>query len=210
MSDPTLVTWNKLAGLYEEKFMDLTIYDQSYEQFTGLISGPKAAILDVGCGPGNVARYLQRKNPDWRFHGVDAAPNMVELFRKNIPGSTITVMDIRNIGTLKRSFDGIVAGFSIPYLNDRDTLTLIRDFRMLLHPEGAVYISFVEGDPAASGLITGSTGDQTYFYYHREVRVRDMMQAAGLQVYPALKVVYSRSAGQQEMHTILIGKLSEV
>lgn len=207
MSDPTLVTWNKLAGLYEEKFMDLTIYDQSYEQFTGLISGPKAAILDVGCGPGNVARYLQRKNPDWCFHGVDAAPNMVELFRKNIPGSTVTVMDIRNIGTLKRSFDGIVAGFCIPYLNDQDTEHLIKVLSSMLNQQGCLYISFVEGDPASSGLLTSSTGDQTYFYYHRLERIQEIMQAAGMQLSPVIHVLYTRSADQQEMHTILIGRL---
>lgn len=27
----TFETWNKIAGLYEEKFMDLDLYNQSYD-----------------------------------------------------------------------------------------------------------------------------------------------------------------------------------
>lgn len=158
-------------------------------------------------GPGNITRYLQRKHPAWKFHGVDAAPNMIELFSKNIPDSTVTVMDIRNIGELMASFDGIAAGFCIPYLNDADTAGMITAFRGLLNPEGCVYISFVEGDPAASGLITGSTGDQTYFYYHRLERIRELMSDAGFRVIPAIQVMYSRPADQHEIHTILLGQL---
>lgn len=29
----TYQTWNKVAKLYEEKFMDLALYDQSYDLF---------------------------------------------------------------------------------------------------------------------------------------------------------------------------------
>lgn len=208
LHDPTIPTWNKVAGLYEEKFMDLTIYDESYNQFIERMNCAAATILDVGCGPGNVARYLFRKNPGWQFHGVDAAPNMAERFRINIPGSRVTVMDIRNIDELAGRFDGITAGFCIPYLNDADTARMITAFRHLLNREGCVYISFVEGDPAASGLLTSSTGDQTYFYYHRLERIQEIMQSAGFQVYPVIEVMYARSADQQEKHTVLLGKVS--
>ncbi len=207
MIDPTIHTWNKVATLYEEKFMPLTIYNESYDQFSALLNKPDALVLDVGAGPGNISGYLHRNHPDWHFHGVDAAPNMVELFRKNIPGSTVTVMDIRNIGSLKTTFDGIVAGFCIPYLNDQDTDHLIQALSKMLNQQGCLYISFVEGDPASSGLLTSSTGDQTYFYYHPLQRIQELMQAAGMQLSPVIHVLYTRSADQQEMHTILIGKL---
>lgn len=48
MSDPTLITWNKLAGLYAEKFMELPIYNESYDVFFERINNPAARILDIG------------------------------------------------------------------------------------------------------------------------------------------------------------------
>lgn len=37
----------------------------------------------------------------------------------------------------------------------------------MLNPKGAIYISFVEGESEQSGYQSGSTGERTYFYYHK-------------------------------------------
>ena len=52
----TIQTWKKVAKLYEEKFMDFEIYNESYEAFYSEISKPNASILEIGCGPGNVEK----------------------------------------------------------------------------------------------------------------------------------------------------------
>jgi trans-aconitate methyltransferase len=204
MHDPTISTWNKVAGLYQEKFMDLTLYDESYDAFHKLISKDGASILDVGCGPGNISRYLQRKHPGWKFYGVDAAENMIDLYLKNISNAKGTVLDIRNISSIKEQFSGIVAGFCIPYLNCADTISLIHCFSEMLRPNGALYLSYVEGDPEKSGIVTSSTGDQTYFYYHAENDILNTLSAADFKLVTNLKVQYNRSPESSETHTLLI------
>jgi 2-polyprenyl-3-methyl-5-hydroxy-6-metoxy-1,4-benzoquinol methylase len=206
MSDPTLKTWNKLAGLYAEKFMELPIYNESYDIFIERIDSPNASILDIGCGPGNVSRYLYRKNPKWQFHGIDAAPNMLRLYEENISSSTVTLMDIRNLDDITGTYDGIVCGFCIPYLNTEETDRLVDTSAKLLCPEGILYLSFVEGDPAKSGLVTASTGDQTYFYYHHQDELIATLQKAGFEKATVLRVEFIRSPEQKEWHTILISK----
>lgn len=206
MSDPTLITWNKLAGLYAEKFMELPIYNESYDLFIERVVSPNASILDIGCGPGNVSRYLYRKNPKWQFHGIDAAPNMLRLYEENIPSSAVTLMDIRNFTEIPGTYDGIVCGFCIPYLNKEETGRLVDTAAKLLSPDGILYLSFVEGDPAKSGLVTGSTGDQTYFYYHQQDKLMAALQKAGFEKATVMRVEYVRSAEQKECHTILISK----
>jgi 2-polyprenyl-3-methyl-5-hydroxy-6-metoxy-1,4-benzoquinol methylase len=206
MSDPTLKTWNKLAGLYAEKFMDLSIYDESYDVFNEQIKNPTASILDIGCGPGNVSRYLYRKNPQWDFHGIDAAPNMLALYKDNIPSSTVTLMDIRNLVELTGTYNGIVCGFCIPYLNAEESERLVHTAAKLLSPDGVFYLSFVEGEPSKSGLVTASTGDQTYFYYHQQEELTATLQKAGFEKATVLRAEYIRSAEQREWHTILITK----
>jgi cyclopropane fatty-acyl-phospholipid synthase-like methyltransferase len=204
MTDPTHSTWNKVAGLYAEKFMDLTIYNESYDVFSSLIRQPAARILDIGCGPGNCSRYLHRKNPGWTFHGVDVAPNMIRLYQENIPEAHVTVMDIRNIHELQSGYDGIIGGFCIPYLNAAESASLSSSVKQLLNPGGVFYLSFVEGDPNNSGLRTASTGDQTYFYYHSLSAITAALQSAGFTLFQTSTVLYPQTPETFESHTILI------
>ncbi len=204
MTDPASSMWNKVAGLYQEKFMDLTLYDESYDAFCVLLKNDAASILDAGCGPGNISRYLQRKKANWNFYGIDAAVNMIDLFLKNIHNSRATVMDIRNIRSLNEQFDGIVAGFCIPYLNSSDTFSLIHSFRELLLPHGVLYLSFVEGDPEKSGPVTGSSGDQVFFYYYTEKDIVEAITTANFKLHASLKATYKRSPESSETHTLLI------
>ena len=52
--------WNKIAKLHEEKFMDLDIYDESYDFFSDQIEKENAEILELACGPGNIWYMLSQ------------------------------------------------------------------------------------------------------------------------------------------------------
>ena len=75
----TFDTWNKVAKLYQEKFMDLDLYDDTYDTFCAELPIENATILEIGCGPGNITKYLLNKRPDFRIEGIDISPNMIEL-----------------------------------------------------------------------------------------------------------------------------------
>lgn len=38
-------------------------------------------VLDLGCGPADISRRFARAYPDCRIHGIDGAPNMLQLGR---------------------------------------------------------------------------------------------------------------------------------
>ena len=40
--------------------------------------GDKPAILDIGCGTGDMLRLINENRPDARLRGVDFSPNMLE------------------------------------------------------------------------------------------------------------------------------------
>jgi trans-aconitate methyltransferase len=81
----TFDTWNKVARLYQEKFMDLDLYDDTYDTFCDEVNIENATILEIGCGPGNITKYILNKRPDFIIDGIDISPNMIELAKTNNP-----------------------------------------------------------------------------------------------------------------------------
>ena len=54
----SIALWDKIAKWYEDIFMHFDLYNNSYNHLCRLLPQPKAEILEIGCGPGNISRYL--------------------------------------------------------------------------------------------------------------------------------------------------------
>jgi len=203
----TFETWNKVASMYQDKFMDLAIYNDSYNIICKLLAQQQPHVLEIGCGPGNISSYILKQRLDLIIKGIDIAPNMVELAKKNNPSADYSVMDCRNINELNTKFDCIIAGFCLPFLSESDREKLISDCKNLLNTGGIIYLSFVEGMPEQSGYKLSSSGDRVYFYFHSLNDLSSQLKSNGFEILNILKVPLQRSATETEMHTILIAKL---
>jgi 2-polyprenyl-3-methyl-5-hydroxy-6-metoxy-1,4-benzoquinol methylase len=204
--EETFETWDKVAYLYQEKFMDLDLYNETYDFICNSILKDNARILDVGCGPGNITKYLLSKRPDFDILGIDISPNMIKLAKKNNPTARFNVLDIRNSNQIQSSFDGIICGFCLPYLSQNDCKNLIISCSNLLNENGLLYISFIEGDPEKSDFKTSSTGNRTYFYFHDLIELKNQLSKSGFTEQFILKTEYKKSENEKELHTILIVK----
>lgn len=202
----TFNTWNEVAHLYEENFMELDCYNSTYNFVCDSIVKNKARILDVGCGPGNISKYLLSKRPDFDVFGIDIAPNMIELAKKNNPTANFAIMDIRLIHKLKTFYDGIVCGFCMPYLSESDCTKLIADCYNLLNKNGLIYLSFVEGETGRSGYQTGNNGYRCYFYYYPEEQIKKKLVEHKFDDLTAFKTEYKKSNSVTEIHTILTAR----
>lgn len=200
----TLETWNKVADLYQQKFMNLAIYNDTYDIICKCIKKLNAKVLDIGCGPGNITSHLLSKRPDLDILGIDAASNMINLAKKNNPNSRFDILDARNIIELDSKYDAIVCGFCIPYLSPEDLKKLIFDASNLLNEAGLLYLSFVEGDPIKSGFITSSVGYRTYFYFHSTALIKSMLSKNSLNCLKEIRIEYKKSNTENETHIILI------
>ncbi len=67
--------------------------------------GP-GAILDLGCGPGDIVLRLARAFPSCRVDGVDGSPAMLDLAREALAAS--------GLGDRVRFVDGVLPGASLP------------------------------------------------------------------------------------------------
>ncbi|MCB0706433.1 MAG: class I SAM-dependent methyltransferase [Saprospiraceae bacterium] len=202
----TFNTWNKIALLYQEKFMDLDLYDDSYDTFCQQIKTPNPTILEIGCGPGNITKYLLNKRPDFQVEGIDVAPKMIELAQKNNPTARFTTMDCREINTLAKTYDAIICGFCLPYLSKEDVIKLIADCFNLLNKQGILYLSAIEDDYAKSGYETGSTGDQTYVYYHSGKDLQNQLKAHHFEATREFRKTYQKRDGADQTHLIVLAR----
>jgi len=164
----TFNTWNKIAQLYQAKFMDLDLYDDSYDAFCQQLKKSAPSILEIGCGPGNITKYLLSKIPDAKILGIDIAPNMIDLAKANNPKAKFEVMDARALDLLDAKYDAILCGFCLPYLSEGNVTKMIADSGRLLEEKGLLYLSCIEGDYQASGFQVGSSGGRMYVYYYLE------------------------------------------
>ena len=205
----TTDTFNRLAKQYQDKYMDLDMYNDTYDLFCSCIDNEQAELLDVACGPGNITRYILAKRPNFKIQGIDAAPNMVELAQINNPNVEFRVMDGREIASLNMQYDAIICGFYLPYLSKDDAEQLIRAASTLLRSQGILYLSGMEGEEENSGYPESISGDKVFIHYHDIKHLSAALKDKGFEI---LDVRYKDGPKQSTIVTrdfFIIARLTE-
>jgi SAM-dependent methyltransferase len=116
---------------------------------------PAPAILDLGCGTGApIACELARRGAV--VTGVDASCEMIAMFRRNLPGASAMVADMRNLA-LGRSFDGIVAWDSFFHLTADDQRAMFAVFGRHAPRQAALMFTSGPAEGEALGIFAGET-----------------------------------------------------
>lgn len=127
------------------------------EAFTALLP-PGAAVLDIGCGSGlPVAKRLHDQG--LVVTGVDSAPEMIALFRQNLPDQQAHVADMRSLA-LGQRFNGLIAWDSFFHLSPDHQRRMFPIFREHAAP-GAV-LMFTSGP--ASGEVLGALENEPLYH----------------------------------------------
>ena len=69
-----------------------------------LITKDKAKLLEIGCGPGNITKYLLSKRTDFNIFGIDTS-GFVRLFFKEelLPGTPFNPVDRHDNSNMNRA-----------------------------------------------------------------------------------------------------------
>lgn len=174
--------FNKLAQHYQDKFMDVSLYTNTFDLFCENLTKENAEVLELACGPGNITKYLLTKRPDLKILGTDLAPNMIQLAKQNNPQAEFQLLDCREILSLNRKFDAVMCGFAFPYLSKEEVVKFIRDAAQILNPGGVIYISTMEDDYSKSGMRKGSTGDEMFMHFHEADYLTKALEETGFRI----------------------------
>ncbi|ASK28879.1 SAM-dependent methyltransferase [Chryseobacterium sp. T16E-39] len=202
--------FDKAAKIYQDKFMDVSSFGETFNLFCDHITADNAEILDIACGPGNITKYVLDRKPDYNILGIDLSSKMLELAQINNPTARFELMDCRVMSEMTQKFDGIICGFCLPYLTKEEAIKLIADSSALLKPEGMLYLSTMEDDYSKSGLITSSLGDQVYLYYHQEDYLAKAFRENNFEVIHINRFYSTDKDGAPVTDLVLIGKQNEL
>lgn len=96
---------------------------------------PGMRVLDIGCGPGDILRFL---DPSIDYTGVDLSPAYIESARKNFGArgrflnESVSELTVRE----PASFDRVMANGLIHHLDDSEARQLLEIARRALKPTG--------------------------------------------------------------------------
>jgi SAM-dependent methyltransferase len=143
----TQTSYDQVAAEYAEKFkdemddkpFDRDCLDRLAREVRGL--GP---ICDMGCGPGQIARYLHRQGVDTL--GVDLSPRMVAEAQRLNPEIHFHQGDMLSLPDADNSWGGIAAFYCIIHIPREQIVDALREMKRVLKPGGVLLLAFHIGD----------------------------------------------------------------
>jgi SAM-dependent methyltransferase len=101
-------------------------------------------VCDMGCGPGQVARYLYERGV--AVCGVDLSPAMVERARQLTPGVGFRQGDMLALNTPDGAWAGIAAFYSLIHISREEMPRALGELYRVLRPGGVLLLAFHIGD----------------------------------------------------------------
>jgi SAM-dependent methyltransferase len=101
-------------------------------------------ICDLGCGPGQIARYLSRQGV--QTLGVDLSPQMIAEARRLNPEIPFHQGDMLSLPDPDESWGGIAAFYCIIHIPRQKVVDALQEMRRVLRPGGVLLVTFHIGD----------------------------------------------------------------
>ena len=129
----------EISGELEHKPLDRALLDCFAE-----LAGAQGVVADIGCGPGNVGRYLHDRGVE--VVGLDLSPVMVTTARRLNPEMTFEVGNMLALDVPDGAWAGIVAFYSLIHLTPADLPRACGEFYRTLSDGGRTLVAFHIGD----------------------------------------------------------------
>jgi SAM-dependent methyltransferase len=170
------------ARIYDElrhKPFDRELLDRFAARVRDL--GP---VCDVGCGPGQVARYLHDRGV--KVCGLDLSPAMVERARRLSPEIEFVQGDMTGLTAADESWSGITAFYSVIHVPRPEVARALCELRRVLRPGGVLVLAFHIGDEVLH--LEEWLGQQVSvdFAFFRPEEMRGYLEEAGFVVEEVL------------------------
>ncbi|MDR3540447.1 MAG: class I SAM-dependent methyltransferase [Desulfosporosinus sp.] len=197
-TNKTIETYNLHASDFELKFMDFESYNNKVKDFCKMIKS-QARVLDIGCGPGNVAKILAESEKKFEVLGIDLSSEMIKRASVNVisPRVHFLVCDIRSMGLERKEYDAVIASFCLPHLTNNEAAKLIKDVSLVLVKGGFLYLSCMEGSKSGFETTSFSPNEVVFFNYYSEEFIQRELTKNNLRTIKLQREIYNESDGSE-------------
>jgi ubiquinone/menaquinone biosynthesis C-methylase UbiE len=187
MSDLRLTTirqnYDRVAAEYAQHLsgeLDHKPFDRELlERFAKATAG-HGEICDMGCGPGHVARFLNKAGA--QVSGLDLAPEMLEQARRLNPGILFREGNLLALDLPDGELAGISAFYAIVNLPPVSLPTVFSEMQRVLQPGGLLLLAFHTGDEVVRPSEMWGTPISMEFFYFQRSMVEQYLREAGFRV----------------------------
>lgn len=181
--------YDRVAENYAEQFrdeMERKPFDRKMLDLLVEKVGGASVICDMGCGPGQVARYLYARGA--KTCGVDLSPEMVRRARELNPEIDFRQGDMFALTEVADdSFGGIAAFYAIVNLPRESVVDALRELGRVLRPGGVLLLAFHVGEGIKHvEEFLGEPVAMDFFFFETE-EVKGYLRAAGFDLEEAIE-----------------------
>ncbi len=197
----TIESYNDCADRFVQVYMDLGLFEKYFREISDLLK-EGSTILDMGCGPGNGARFFLNQNKGYQIVGVDLSVEMLQHAKQYAPDANFILGDIRSI-VFQQTFDAVIASFCIIHLSDNETAVFLRKTFNMLGPGGYLYLSFMCGGIPGFEK-TNFSEQEMFFYYHAPEAITRVLEKTGYRVISSYRRDYQRTVNRTIRDIVMI------
>lgn len=185
MSEEIRSTYDRVAEEYAEQFRDELArkpFDRKMLDWLSEKIDGSGVICDMGCGPGQVARYLHDRGTP--VCGVDLSPAMIAEARRLHPaeiafaeGDMLALRDVAD-----GAYAGIAAFYSIVNIPPNSLGTALRELHRVLRSGGVLLLTYHIGEEVKHLDEWWDKKVSVTFYFYRTPDVRLRLEESGFEM----------------------------
>lgn len=209
MSEELQSSYDRVAENYAAQFrdeMDKKPFDRKMLDWLAEKVDGLGVICDMGCGPGQVARYLHGRGVE--VCGVDLSAAMVQQAQALNPDISFRRGDMLNLaGVADDSYGGIAAFYSIVHLPRPKVARALQELRRVLRPKGVLLLAFHVGQEIKHLDELLDQKVSLDFFFFEPAEVKDYLLAAGFELEEAIeRDPYSKEVEYQSRRAYLFAR----
>jgi SAM-dependent methyltransferase len=184
MSDKLQSSYDRVAADYAKHFrdeLDKKPFDRKMLDWLAEKVRASSVICDMGCGPGQIAHYLQSQGVN--VCGVDLSQAMVQQAQALNPKIPFQRGNMQNLTDVSdNSYGGIAAFYSIIHIPRPQVVRAFQELRRVLVPQGVLLVAFHIGQNFKHlDEFLDHEVSLDFFFFETE-EVKDYLRTAGFEL----------------------------